>query len=50
LVTTEATLRDLDAQDRSHAHARETFGARLCAAPPADLEEARRIRRTARNS
>ena len=44
----EATLRELDAQDRSRAHARETFVDRLRAAPPADLEEIRRIRHATR--
>jgi hypothetical protein len=44
----QATLRELEAQDRARARARTTFVDRLRAAPPPDLEEIRRIRRTAR--
>jgi hypothetical protein len=44
----EATLRELDAQDRARSHARETFVDRLRAAPPADLDEVRRIRHARR--
>jgi hypothetical protein len=44
----EATLRELDAQDRARAHARETFVDRLRAASPPDLEEIHRIRHATR--
>jgi hypothetical protein len=44
----EATLRELDAQDRARAHALETFVDRLCRGPQPDLDEVRRIRRASR--
>ena len=44
----EATLRELEAQDRARAHARETFVERLRAAPEPDLDEVRSIRRATR--
>ncbi len=40
----EAKLRELEAQDRAHAQALETFVDRLCAGPEPDLEEVGRIR------
>ncbi len=44
----EAKLRELEAQDRAHAHALQTFVDRLCAGPQPDLEEIGRIRRAGR--
>jgi hypothetical protein len=44
----EAKLRELEAQDRAHAHALETFVDRLCAGPEPDLDEVRRIRHASR--
>lgn len=44
----EATLRELDAQDRARVHARETFVERLRAASPLDLDETHRIRHATR--
>jgi hypothetical protein len=45
----EATLRELDARERARARGRETFIDRLRAAPPPDLDEARRIRHATRH-
>lgn len=45
----EAKLRELEAQDRAHAHALQTFAARLCDGPEPDLEEIARIRHATRH-
>jgi hypothetical protein len=45
----EVTLRELDAQDRARAHARETFIDRLRSGPRPDLGEIRRIRHATRH-
>ncbi len=45
----EAKLRELQAQDRAHAHALETFVDRLCAGAEPDLEEIGRIRHASRH-
>lgn len=45
----QAQLRELEAQDRAHAHALETFVDRLCAGPEPDLAEIDRIRRASRH-
>lgn len=45
----EAKLRELEAQDRAHAQALETFVSRLCAGPQPDLDEVRRIRHADRH-
>jgi len=44
----EAKLRELEAQDRAQAQALQTFMSRLCAGPPPDLDEVRRIRHAVR--
>jgi hypothetical protein len=44
----EATLRELEAQDRARAHARATFVDRLRDAPQPDLDEIHRIRHAVR--
>lgn len=44
----ETTLRELEAQDRARAHARESFVERLRDAPEPDLAEVRSIRRARR--
>lgn len=44
----EATLRELDAQDRAIGHARATFVERLRTGPAPDLGEVHRIRRATR--
>ncbi|MEJ7786285.1 MAG: hypothetical protein WKF96_15890 [Solirubrobacteraceae bacterium] len=44
----EAALRELDAQDRARAHARETFVDRLRATSPPDRDELDRIRHATR--
>jgi hypothetical protein len=44
----EATLRELEAQDRARGHALETFVERLCAGPEPDLQEVGRIRHASR--
>ena len=44
----EATLRELEAQDRVRARALETFVDRLCDATQPDLDEIARIRHTSR--
>ena len=45
----QATLRDLEAQDRARARALETFVNRLCDAPAPDLDEISRVRHTSRH-
>ncbi len=45
----EAKLRELQAQDRAHAHALQTFVDRLCAGPEPDLEEIGGIRHASRH-
>jgi len=45
----ESTLRELEARDRAHAHALETFIDRLGAGPQPDLDEIRDIRHSARH-
>jgi hypothetical protein len=45
----EAKLRELEAQDRAHARALETFVGRLCAGPQPDLDEVGRIRHASRH-
>jgi hypothetical protein len=44
----EATLRELEAQDRAVGHARETFVDRLRVGPLPDADEIHRIRHTTR--
>jgi len=44
----EVTLRELEAQDRARAHARETFVDRLRSGRKPDLHEVARIRRAER--
>ena len=44
----EATLRELEAQERARSHARATFVDRLRAAPPPDLDEVHRVRHASR--
>jgi hypothetical protein len=45
----EAKLRELEAQDRAHAQALETFVDRLGEGPEPDLDEIRRIRHASRH-
>ena len=45
----EAQLRELEARDRAHAHALETFVDRLCAGPLPDLDEIGSIRHAGRH-
>jgi hypothetical protein len=45
----ESKLRELEAQDRAHGHALETFVSRLCAGPPPDLDEVARVRHAGRH-
>lgn len=45
----EVTLREIEAQDRARARARETFIDRLQAGPPIDLDETQRIRHAKRH-
>lgn len=45
----EATLRELEAQDRARAHALKTFVDRLREGPAPDLQETGRIRHAARH-
>lgn len=45
----QATLRELEAQDRARAHALETFVERLCSGPEPDLDEIRAIRHVSRH-
>jgi hypothetical protein len=45
----QAKLRELEAQDRAHAQALETFVDRLCAGPEPDLDEVRGIRHASRH-
>jgi hypothetical protein len=44
----EATLRELEAQDRARGQARTTFVDRLRAAPPPELDEIHRVRHASR--
>ncbi len=45
----EAKLRELEAQDRAHAHALQTFVDRLCAGREPDFEEIGSIRHAGRH-
>jgi hypothetical protein len=45
----EVKLRELEAQDRAHARALETFVSRLCVGPQRDLDEVRCIRHANRH-
>jgi hypothetical protein len=45
----EAKLRELEAQDRAHAQALETFVSRLGAGPQPDRDKIRRIRHASRH-
>lgn len=45
----EARLRELEARDRAHAHALQTFVDRLCVGPEPDFEEIGRIRQASRH-
>lgn len=45
----EATLRELEAQDRAQAQALGTFVDRLCAGPAPDLDEVHHIRHANRH-
>lgn len=45
----EATLRELEAQDRARGQALATFVDRLCDGPQPDLDEIRRVRHAGRH-